>query len=872
LVSKLVVSLFIGLSVWVIWTPFKDAPWFQDIEDAGLDLAVQVSQEPATTKDISYVFLDIDAQTHQLWGEPLLTPRNKVKELIDVAVNDGARLVVVNLDLSQKTLTEGRQIQEDQQHPDDQLYDYINKYKQNYCPEKTKCPPIILERGFRSVPESPTREYRYSFLDSAVKQSAPYTLWASPLFQPSYFDGAIRRWQLRDPIPSALTEVNKALDIPESSKNLVFTDTQQYIRYQMRWEPPSSIADQWVRRYSLQAGEKGSQADSVLTVFSAGPYLKYKAETAGILKNKIVIIGSSYSSQGTMLTTPLGRMPSELVMINAIHSLLQYGEIKLVSSWHHGWIVLVVIVVSILLIFVELFWQLVLIGIVAILLGLVNVFLFEGIWINVILLFLAIYIFQIAAHYNIDLVNKYKSSWIVRQFSRLSYSALVINMVIGLTVAVLLQHFNNNPWLMNAEDASMDWLMALNRNIIPPIQDKIPPIVILDIDELTYHKWGEPLFIPRKQLKYMIEAAVVDNARLVIVDIDLSHKTPTQDSQLHPDDVALKNYLKSYIDKCSKEKANQAACPKIILRRSLSSHSSGEESAVARTTFLDEVVTKKAYPYVQWASRLFEPTEKRIVRRWKLWQSACTPDNQPEVIPSIELLTMSLVKKDCIRQDVQNALQRLQPKDCDSNNTTEESLPKNAFEICDFPVNLKDRWGINQRIKYRLSWSDSVVDQVNSQVLTILSAQPYTESPNREILNTMNGSIVVIGKSYKEGYEIYSTPLGDLPSALIIANGIHTLLLPEKLELSPIKELLITALFIVILSFFFKKFPSVWGMTFSCLLTIFIVLPFTMLYFHYGIWLTIASPLIVVTLFQVVKAKYFQNMGLIVRNYWNGIF
>ena len=42
-VSKLLVSFLIGLSVWVIFTQFKDAPWFHDIEDIGLDLAMQVN-------------------------------------------------------------------------------------------------------------------------------------------------------------------------------------------------------------------------------------------------------------------------------------------------------------------------------------------------------------------------------------------------------------------------------------------------------------------------------------------------------------------------------------------------------------------------------------------------------------------------------------------------------------------------------------------------------------------------------------------------------------------------------------------------------------------------------------------------------------
>jgi CHASE2 domain-containing sensor protein len=446
-------------------------------------------------------------------------------------------------------------------------------------------------------------------------------------------------------------------------------------------------------------------------------------------------------------------------------------------------------------------------------------------------------------------------------------SKFAVSLIIGLGAWVVLMLFQSSPWLMDIEDASLDLAMLVEQNEIPPATKKdIPPFVFLDIDAQTHKLWGEPLFTPRDKVKKLIEVAVNGGARLVVVDIDLSQKTPTKNSQLHPDDEALKNYLESYIEKC-KDKNNNATCPTIILRHSVSNPSSSEVAATVRTSFLDEVVSKEAAPYVQWASRQFYPAEERgVVRRWKLWEPVCKDDKRPMVVPSIELLTRSWVKEDCITQDVQSALQLFQPKNCDSNNTV-ESLPK-TFELCGLQVNTEDRWGINQRIKYRLSWSNLVLDQVDTPVLTVLSAQPYTESPSQKMLKTMTDSIVVIGKSYKEGYDIYSTPLGELPSALIIANGIHTLLLDEKLELSPVKGILTTALFVFLISTLFRIFPSGWGMTVSCALTIFILLPVTMVFFHYGMWLNIALPLIVVTIFQVVvKANdaYLKNLWLIVR-------
>ncbi|RKZ84211.1 MAG: hypothetical protein DRR16_15345 [Candidatus Parabeggiatoa sp. nov. 3] len=970
----------------LLLTFLKDYPFMMDVEDANLDLAMQVRQNdipPAKAKQIPpFVLLDIDNQTHKLWDEPLFTPRNKVKELIDVAVKGEARLIIVDIDLSQDTPINGLQLDNLQQHPYDKaLYDYIVKYKTD-C---QGCPPIILDRAFRPLPESLSDgkkrivEPRTSFLETAVAKSAPYIQWASPLFQQSSYDGAVRRWRLwesictaeekPDIIPStqllaaaiirldtpkqAQDKINAELArfkpkvcgesyIPQSvsyepikiAEGLEITEgmygISQRIIYNMPWNSPQSIAEKWMMRYSLRDYDKETQHSRViLTVFSAQPYLE--SPEGGTFKDKIVVIGSSYSDGGDVQSTPLGTMPSGLVIINAIHSLLQYGEIKPVSAWNKGLAVLLIVAVSIILVFIESFWIVVFSGLGIILFVSVSGFLFGGIWINVALPLLAVYVFHIATNYHqiatklksrqqdlteeitqslakqkIDsselakgieqLVAKQIGEMTVREnstpeesacsegmsepppkkeglrqvwYDRLfegkanQYRALLTNMVVGLSIAFLLLYFNRIPWLMDTEDASMDWLMQLNQNIIPPIQNNnIPPVVVLDIDDKTYYDWGEPLFTPRERLKNMIKATVEAKARLVIVDLEVSQKTPVEGSRLHPDDQALKTYLESYIIEC-KRKIDNSVCPTIILKRTFSTKSS--PVPILRTGFLDEVVAQGA-PYVQWASKQFYPAGDQVVRRWKLWQPACTADNQPEVVPSIELLAMSLVKEDCITQDVQNALRSFLPEDCDKDYAPlQKSLPE-TFNLCGLPINTKDRWGINQRIMYRMSWlvDDEppqlpyfVTDKTAIPVLTIFSAQPYTESLPQASLDALTDSIVVIGGSYREGRDIQLTPVGDMPGALLIVNVIHSVLQHEEIELSPTGKLLTTVLFLVILSILFGMFPFWWSMTISGILTIFVLLPLTMVFVHYGMWFNIALPLIVVSIYQMV-AKYNQ--------------
>ena len=975
---RLITNIAIGLSVLGILTIFQAYyPWMMDAEDASFDFAMQVRQDTIPhAKDIPpFVFLDIDDQTYKLWGEPLFTPRDKVKQLIEVAVKGGARLVIVDIDLSQETPIDGLPLNGLQQHPYDKaLYDYIANYKNN-C---QGCPPIILERAFRPLPKSLADgkklivEPRTGFLEKAVSDSAPYIQWASPLFKPSSYDGAVRRWGLGqsictaeekpDIIPSTqllaaamihhetpqlvADKINFELDrfkqkncgdsyIPQSSKPIKIAEgleitggiygINQRIVYNMPWISYQGIAEKWMLRYSLRDYDKETQKSGViLTVFSAQPYLE--SPEGSTFRDKIVVIGSSYSDGGNLHSTPLGTMPGGLVIINALHSLLQYEKMEPSFAWNKGWAVLLIVVVSLLLTFVESFWLMFLSGIVIILLVPVSAFLFvEGVWINFVLPLLVIYIHQMLIRFNkitknvesqqkksaklerkirksveesltkqikqlvakLDLENLIKQSieqsnekeadsetgaekskslqwlkkqgnelyqwikkWIKKLFSYLlpSRKNLIINLFLGLGVAFLLLYFNNNPWIMEAEDASMDWFMKLNRNIVPSIQkNDIPPVVILDIDDKTFQAWGEPLVIEQDRIISMIDTAIKGKPRLILISFDVNRTLPFEGNSLHPHNKVLKEYLANYVTKC-KEQRHQLNCPPIILLRQFEAYSNLVQTP--RTGFLDDLVAQSA-PYLQWASGQFS---EQVVRRWKLWQPVCTSDKQPMVVPSIELLAMSFVKEDCITQDVQNTLQLFQPKNCD--NESVQPLHEN-FKLCGLPINTKDRWDINQRIFYRMGWLTNgkqpklpyeVLDLSGKPALKILSAQADEKSEN---LKYINNSVVVLGASHHEGGGIFSTPLGDMPDALIMINAWHSLLQNDKIKPHPIMEVLITMVLIVILSAFFVRFSSVTGKLIWGVIIIFGLLPLFIIILLYGIWFNLALPLIVITVYQV---------------------
>lgn len=481
---KLVPDLLIGLSMAWCLHFFHDTPWLRDTEDASMDFAMKILKNFISYKSPEFALLDIDEKTYKIWGEPPFTPRDRVVNLIDIAVKGGAKLVIVDVDLSQKTPIEGLDLPNGlKMHPFDQkMYDYLSKYNDKeggFC-VGTKCPPIILARTFHALPEQETEgvwerlcnilepvpdnvyEPRIGFLEEAVKNSSKYVQWASPLYLLSSSDNALRRWSLWQPtcvegqpdvIPSvqllaatlltcnsgSLEDANNVINknlvgfapqrcpsthyIPQELANpILFCETangdkleidkgerggiRQRIVFKMDWRPPENPESKWMR-YQISGKDKSDGTYKfILTVYSAQPYLDEITQTGSSspLNDKVVIIGGSYSEARDIYATPLGRMPGGLILINAIDSLLRYGEIQSLPEWAK-WVVEVVLIVLASLIFTFVgssFWKVTVAGMLtlSILIPLSIFVLSLGIWMDFSLPLLAVLFHHIASEFH----------------------------------------------------------------------------------------------------------------------------------------------------------------------------------------------------------------------------------------------------------------------------------------------------------------------------------------------------------------------------------------------------------------------------------------------------------------------------------------
>jgi CHASE2 domain-containing sensor protein len=427
-----------GISIGLLF--LHGHPWLEEKEDAAVDWVMQLQWGTAPTKSaVPFAVLDIDEPTYRSWGEPFHTPRDRLLKLIDYAVRGGAALVVVDVDLSQRGHDPAA---------DAGLRDYLAHYG------GPRARPILLVRTFReplsqeAVSGAPNRpedvplpDVRRSFLeeDPDIARS-PLIHWGSSLFAPDT-DGTLRRWRLWHPacadgastmVPSlqlltvalvcpsgkqpeqVIADVHSALrplapkpcdektssashgrmiEVCELSLSAEAKGLAQRILYTLPWKLKEGEG-------YPEVGKNGTRVP-LLTVRSAQPITDgEKPVDASWLEGRVVVIGGSFEEGRDWYFTPLGRMPGYLVLVNAIRSLQQFGEIG-PAPWYVRLSVEAVLIVGMSLMFAWLssFWGMLVSGVLIIFLLLPLSFWFfkQGVWLDFAIPLIAVQLHQMAA-------------------------------------------------------------------------------------------------------------------------------------------------------------------------------------------------------------------------------------------------------------------------------------------------------------------------------------------------------------------------------------------------------------------------------------------------------------------------------------------
>lgn len=422
---------------------------------------------------------------------------------------------------------------------------------------------------------------------------------------------------------------------------------------------------------------------------------------------------------------------------------------------------------------------------------------------------------------------------------------LLINMIVGLVIAVLLHQLHHVRHLHRLDNMAIDWAMKLHRGTEPAGEPL--PFAIIEIDEASFREWDEPLYVPRDKLATLIRHAMDGDAAVIFVDIELSK--PGGEG-----DAALKAVLQPYTD----EKA-ASELPQLILVRVTRPRLDEDPRGLlkVRPSILDDLVAQA--PRVHWATPLFELDRDGVVRRWHLWEAVCGEDAKPQALPSVQLLTNTILHGDVDRLD--RKFKTLLPDECalapDAAHTSHQDAVE--LELGEGTISLVPE-DIGRRIVYTMPWhlesgESRPLITLNDELVPLLEQRPanaVVAAPAGAGAEWLRDRITIIGSSYRDSRDLYQTPIGLMPGYMIAANAIQSIDSLRELRIpNLLQTIAIEAVLILILSYLFARFASFWGTLLSGLFVITILVPVSLFFFRTGYWVSFAIPLFAIQLHQL---------------------
>ncbi|WP_158601969.1 CHASE2 domain-containing protein [Pararobbsia silviterrae] len=482
----------------------------------------------------------------------------------------------------------------------------------------------------------------------------------------------------------------------------------------------------------------------------------------------------------------------------------------------------------------------------------------------------------------------------------------LINIVIGGLIELLI-HFAGHTLEFGPIVAFENWgLDTINRMTVSlcdstrACSTRVPefkPPVLIDIDEQTWRSaaWdgGEPDRAPRRPLFTLIDRAFAAGAAQVVLDVAIEDRNIRDDAPgasadrrriNAADDNDFANALETLLAKPYFEHGKR-----LILVRGERTPLPGDDAAFLpeqkQAREVDKVIRQSGGRIVA-AAPYFEVASDRILRDWDLFRVVCDrpagtgAEGQARVVPSVQLLTAATFFNvdqaavdpgavgSCLPFPAQGEsgfdtyelegrthyLQAQLGRDehaiqaCASSHTEHEcegierrywSDVQAAFAQRQVRLGgLPHEEGVSNRIIFR--YTPDRVDTIPAR--TVLGAPP---EDNALLKDVVDGRIVVIGQTFAEAGDVYPTPLGRMPGAVVLVNAIDSMAQQRFLS-PPSRWLVFLATFLTVVAVGFISARTQWALT-TTAATLFVIATSgigSFVLFSHGVWLDFSAPII----------------------------
>lgn len=369
--EQLLINCIIGIVILLVSIVLEDSTWGRknvnlQFDTFILEEASNVKGQHDTRISPEIVFFDIDNITYQKWGRPNLTPRDKVAQLMEIAYEGGARVIVSDINVEEPDYTPTQSLEGEPSlsglQRDQRLRQVLEDIKLHGGNTKVILPAIsytdkTLRRNifddlidnhiiYRGTPASVRDEYdqvtRYwlPFQEYINNKGERDVLWSSPLLAVILANGG----DIEDLKEQAET-VEQYCEANHKPFLLEMKNSQQKIQLY------TEVGSQYNRiRYFLLPENILTPNGTLYAVnqrkTSSGMEVFTTTNPSYSLKGKIVIIGNSSPEYNDMHMTPVGNIPGMYVQGNVINTLLQNQQISISHPVLHYIVEVILIILA----------------------------------------------------------------------------------------------------------------------------------------------------------------------------------------------------------------------------------------------------------------------------------------------------------------------------------------------------------------------------------------------------------------------------------------------------------------------------------------------------------------------------------------------
>jgi CHASE2 domain-containing sensor protein len=295
-------NVILGLAISILLWRFQDTGLISEIEDFSIDWISRLQQLQVVSESVRpLAVLVIDEETWEQWGNPAYTPREHLLEIMRYVTDTKAESIVVDIDLSIAGID-----------PNDELRSFLEEYDRS--------PRLLLVK--RILPNG----YPATSVYDAVVEANRNVFWVSTTYEVDE-ELHVRVADLYHRFPSGEAILSPQLLIANGYVTDVDNHaSRQRVFYKLPWQNPKNMSPPRIDYHGTTMPLVERRSTSPLFGSTTAPDKSW-------LARRIVIIGSSSNPTEDRYITALGTMPGFYIIVNAIHSFLEIGDISQPPLW-----------------------------------------------------------------------------------------------------------------------------------------------------------------------------------------------------------------------------------------------------------------------------------------------------------------------------------------------------------------------------------------------------------------------------------------------------------------------------------------------------------------------------------------------------------